>query len=172
MRLILCALLFVSFCTQASICSDDWKVTGYYSPVELEFPQGEDSRIQIKDVGHLFFNKAFVKEVKMEGWGRTRFGWYLGYFSNQFHKSNAPLNAKGHQLVLGAVAIDTKYLKMGNKVSIPQVNELVGVDWFVASDTGSAIKKKHIDVYTGEGSSAKRATWKVTGIKQVCITSV
>ena len=173
MQVFLCTLLLlVSFQVMGSACSDNWKVTGYYSPIEMEFAQGVDRRIKIKDVGYLYFNKAFIKEVKMEGWGRTRFGWYLGYFSNQFHKSKVPLNAKGHHLQLGVVAIDTQYLKMGNKVSIPQVNDVIGVNWFVASDTGSAIKKKHIDVYTGEGKLAKVVTWRVTGKKQVCITSV
>lgn len=175
MRLLLSGLIVLqglSFQVVAAQCSEDWKVTGYYSPIESEFVKSGDHRIKIKGVGYLYFNEAFIKEVKMEGWGRTRFGWYLGYFSNQFHKSKVPLNAKGHHLQLGAVAIDTDYLKMGNKVSIPQVNDVIGVNWFVASDTGSAIKKKHIDVYTGEGKLAKATSWRVTGKKQVCITSV
>ena len=174
MKRLFSALLLVtlSFSTQGSVCSPDWKITGYYSPIEIEFPQGKNQRILIKEFGHLYFNEAFVKEVKMEGWGRTRFGWYLGYFSNAFHKSKNPLNAKGQHLQLGAVAIDTQYLKMGNKITIPQVNDVIGVNWFVASDTGSAIKKKHIDVYTGEGKMAKATSWQVTGKKQVCITSI
>ncbi len=169
------ALIFLAlFCfnAHASVCSQDWKITGYYSPIETEFPQGENDRILIKDFGHLYFNETFIKEVTMEGWGRTRFGWYLGYFSNAFHKSQNPLNARGQHLQLGAVAIDTQYLKMGNKITIPQVNEVIGVNWFVANDTGSAIKKKHIDVYTGEGKLAKATSWQVTGKKQVCITSI
>ena len=161
-----------SFSAQALVCSADWKITGYYSPIEIEFPQTVNERIFINNVGHLHFNDDFIKEVKMEGWGRTRFGWYLGYFSNAFHKSKNPLNAKGQHLQLGAVAIDTQYLKMGNKITIPQVNEVIGVNWFVANDTGSAIKKKHIDVYTGEGKLAKATSWQVTGKKQVCITSI
>lgn len=174
MKYFLLPVLFTSILTvnsYASTCSDGWKVTGYYSPIEMEFTQGIDERIKIKDVGHLFFNKEFIEEVQMEGWGKTRFGWYLGYFGKQFHKSQVPLDAKGKHLQLGTVAIDRKFLKMGNKISIPQVTHVVGVDWFVARDTGSAIKNKHIDVYTGEGHLAKRATWEVTGKKLVCIAS-
>ncbi len=171
----LLTLIMLAICVPklyASVCSPNWKITGYYSPIETEFPQEENLRILIKEFGHLYFNEAFVKEVKMEGWGRTRFGWYLGYFSNAFHKSKNPLNARGQHLQLGAVAIDTQYLKMGNKITIPQVNEVIGVNWFVANDTGSAIKKKHIDVYTGEGKLAKATSWQVTGKKQVCIASI
>jgi len=123
-------------------------------------------------MGNIPFNQSFVSDVKLNGWGRTRYGWYLGYFGKQWHKSDTPLDAQGKHLQLGAVAIDREFLKMGNKIVIPQVNDIVGVSWFVARDTGSAIKKKHIDVYTGEGKLARAVSWKVTGRKQVCITSI
>jgi len=158
--------------TMGSECSENWKITGYYSPIETDFPHDENRRLTIKNFGSLSFNRAFVSDVKLNGWGRTRFGWYLGYFGNQWHRSETPLDAQGKHLQLGAVAIDKQFLKMGNKIVIPQVNEMMGVSWFVARDTGSAIKKKHIDVYTGEGKLARAVSWKVTGRKQVCITSI
>jgi len=162
--------LLLSFSSNASVCSENWKITGYYSPIESDFPYDKNASVMVQKQGPVAFNATFLKEVKMEGWGRTRYGWYLGYFSRKWHKSENPLDARGQNLKLGAVAIDRQYLKMGNKISIPQVNDVIGVSWFVASDVGSAIKQKHIDVYTGEGKLAKQTSWKVTGQKQVCIT--
>jgi len=171
------ALLFSLLATHAvsvmgSVCSEDWKITGYYSPIEADFPQVKNTSVRVKNMGNIPFNQSFVSDVKLNGWGRTRYGWYLGYFGKQWHKSDTPLDAQGKHLQLGAVAIDREFLKMGNKIVIPQVNDIVGVSWFVARDTGSAIKKKHIDVYTGEGKLARAVSWKVTGRKQVCITSI
>jgi len=156
----------------ASVCSENWKITGYYSPIEADFPYEKNASVMVQKQGRIHFNATFLKEVKLEGWGRTRYGWYLGYFSKKWHRSATPLDARGKNLELGAVAIDRQYLKMGNKISIPQVNDVIGVPWFVASDVGSAIKQKHIDVYTGEGKLAKKTSWQVTGQKQVCITSI
>jgi len=156
----------------ASVCSENWKITGYYSPIEADFPYEKNASVMVQKQGRIHFNATFLKEVKLEGWGRTRYGWYLGYFSKKWHRSATPLDARGKNLELGAVAIDRQYLKMGNRISIPQVNDVIGVPWFVASDVGSAIKQKHIDVYTGEGKLAKKTSWQVTGQKQVCITSI
>jgi len=167
------SLFFIfSLSTHASVCSPDWKITGYYSPIETDFPVVKNRSVMVQDLGTVNFNQAFVAEVKLNGWGRTRYGWYLGYYGNKWHQSNTPLDAQGKHLQLGAVAIDRNFLKMGNKIVIPQVNDIVGVSWFVARDTGSAIKKKHIDVYTGEGKLARKTSWKVTGRNQVCITSI
>jgi len=170
-------LLFSLLATHAvmamgSVCSENWKITGYYSPIEADFPRVKNTSVRVKNMGNIPFNQSFVSDVKLNGWGRTRYGWYLGYFGKQWHKSDTPLDAQGKHLQLGAVAIDREFLKMGNKIVIPQVNDIVGVSWFVARDTGSAIKKKHIDVYTGEGKLARAVSWKVTGRKQVCITSI
>ncbi len=170
--LVFALLALNSLLAIGSVCSENWKITGYYSPIEEEFPHVKNTSVMVKNIGEVQFNQSFISDVKLNGWGRTRYGWYLGYFSKQWHKSDTPLDAQGKHLQLGAVAIDKKFLKMGNKVVIPQVNEIVGVSWFVARDTGSAIKKKHIDVYTGEGKLARAVSWKVTGRKQVCITSI
>jgi 3D (Asp-Asp-Asp) domain-containing protein len=171
-RIIIFLLCFIPFMAQASVCSSGWKITGYYSPVESDFSQVIDASVLVKNLGVRQFNQDFVADVKLNGWGRTRFGWYLGYFGQQWHKSPTPLDAQGKHLQLGAVAIDRDVLKMGNKITIPQVNDIVGVAQFVARDTGSAIKKKHIDVYTGEGKLARKVSWQVTGQQQVCITAI
>ncbi len=170
--LLLPFLAVISLSTHGSVCSPNWKITGYYSPIETDFPLAQNAFVHVQNLSRVKFNKLFLKEVKLEGWGKTRYGWYLGYFANKWHKSTIPLDSRGHHLQLGAVAIDKQYLKMGHKISIPQVNNMLGVPWFVARDTGSAIKHKHIDVYTGEGKLAKKTSWQVTGKKQVCITSI
>ncbi len=174
LKIVLLFLLLAMHAVMAmgSVCSENWKITGYYSPIEADFPLIKNTRVMVNHVGSIPFNQSFISDVKLNGWGRTRYGWYLGYFGKQWHKSDTPLDAQGKHLQLGAVAIDREFLKMGNRIVIPQVNDIVGVSWFVARDTGSAIKKKHIDVYTGEGKLARAVSWKVTGRKQVCITSI
>lgn len=105
----------------------------------------------------------------MEGWGRTQSGWYLGYYSKQWHQSKNPLNAKGKPLVKGVAAVDNRLVQKGSQLVIPGLKETLGFDKFDADDVGSGIKNKHIDIYTGEGNSAKLMTYKITGQQKVCL---
>ncbi len=161
-------------CTYSRLqCSPDWKVTGFYTPVESDFETDLNRTIQIKSVNaDLFsasFNDTFISAVKMEGWGKTRFGWYLGYYAAQWHKENNALNASGKPLVVGAVAVDNRVINQGEQIKIPAVESVMDIVNFKAEDVGSGIKNRHIDIYTGEGNAARKLSYKVTGRHQVCM---
>src|SRR6266849_3295188 len=59
-------------------CSDGWYVTGYYTPGEDQF-SGTLVRITVKGQGDDQFPSDFLSSVRMEGWGLTRHGWFLGW---------------------------------------------------------------------------------------------
>src|ERR1043166_5407923 len=76
-----------------SMCSEGWYITGYYVPREDELP-GDAEEINVARVGNLSFSQEFLNETRTEGWGITRFGWALGYYSGGWHRSDAgPLDA-------------------------------------------------------------------------------
>ncbi|MBL9152729.1 MAG: N-acetylmuramoyl-L-alanine amidase [Verrucomicrobiales bacterium] len=155
--------------TASATCSTGWYTTGYYSPAESDF-SGPRFEVNIRDHGREAFPGAFLDAVKMEGWGKTRFGWYLGRYSNAWHKSPSPLDAKGKALVVGAIAVDPDLIPFGSKVTIPSLPSPWNTKSFLAKDVGSAIQGKHIDIYCGEGISAEQATFQVTGHnRQVCV---
>src|SRR5205807_1159559 len=85
-------------------CSDGWRITGYYTPIETDFSGAETREIEIRGVGKESFNADFLKTIFDddqgfgEGWGKTRFGWYLGNYRGGWHKSDAPLDANDKPL--------------------------------------------------------------------------
>lgn len=168
--LLLSLVILLSSCTQSKLgCDDRWKITGFYTPIESDFSNPNKSTIKLKSGTRQAFSADFLKAVRIEGWGRTRFGWYLGYYSKQWHRSNKPLNAKGRPLLIGVVAVDNRVVAKGTQLSIPSLKSSFGFDQFVADDVGSGIKNRHIDVYTGEGKAAKEMTYKITGQQKVCL---
>ncbi|WP_185968070.1 3D domain-containing protein [Thalassotalea sp. PS06] len=148
-------------------CQDGWRVTGYYTPIENDFEAPYQS-LTLKTQENYHFKRNFVDAVRIEGWGKTRFGWYLGYFSGNWHKSPVPLNSTGKMLNLGEVAVDNTLIAKQSTVIIPHTAEHIQRSTFVATDVGSAIKQKHVDVYTGEGEQARLKTYAITGYHQVC----
>src|SRR3954452_21524315 len=87
-------------------CSEGWYITGYYVPREDELPDTAE-QISVERMGELSFSQKFLNEIRTEGWGITRFGWALGYYSGGWHRSDTgPLDAAGNVLVDGAIAID------------------------------------------------------------------
>jgi 3D (Asp-Asp-Asp) domain-containing protein len=165
---VILAVLVTSCSIQKITCHSSWKTTGFYTPLAKDFPSHLNKKIAIRNYQSLAFNSYFLKSVKLEGWGKTRFGWYLGHYSNQWHKANNPLNALGHPLKVGAIAVDNKLITKNTLVNIPNIQSILGIDQFHAVDVGSAIKNKHIDIYTGEGDNARKLSYKVTGKHQVC----
>lgn len=172
-RLPLYAVLTASLATSscASIpnsCSQNWTVTGYYTPVESDFSDALEA-ISVIDHGQQSFPRNFLSTVKMEGWGKTRFGWYLGYYGSNWHRSAHPLDATGRPLGIGTVATDPNVITRGSTVVIANLEGPLSEHRLTALDVGSLVKQNHIDVYTGEGESAKRLTWRITGRRTVCI---
>ncbi|TKB43206.1 3D domain-containing protein [Thalassotalea mangrovi] len=149
-------------------CEDNWRITGYYTPIETDFSVAPYKSLTLKNDETYRFKLNFVNAVRIEGWGKTRFGWYLGYFSGHWHKSQTPLNSIGKPLVIGEVAVDNRIIPKQSQVHIPNIKAHLNRSEFIASDVGSAIKQKHVDVYTGEGDQARHKTYAITGFHQVC----
>ena len=142
-------------------CSQGWTLTGYFTPVEKDF-SGTADFVHVNGVGEESFAEAFLKAVKMEGWGRTRHGWYLGFFSGAFHKGKFAKDALGQPLEIGSVAVDKSEIPFKRKLTMPDLPDAWGKAIYTAVDVGGAINEKHIDVYCGEGAEAEKLTKKLT----------
>lgn len=149
-------------------CSDGWRITGYFTPVEANYDSSEMREVEIKNVGKMKFNADFLRTVFDEnegfgeGWGKTRFGWYLGNYDGAWHKADAPLDANNAPLQTNSVAVDNAVIPNDSIVKIPALPGAFGKESFVANDVGVTVRGKHIDVYTGEGKEAERLMYRVT----------
>ena len=154
-----------------SLCSEGWYVTGYYVPLEDELPDTE-VQIEVERVGTLGFSQKFLSETRTEGWGITRFGWALGYYSGGWHRSDAgPLDASGKLLTEGAIAIDRSLIPHGAEVQISTLPSPWSSRVFRATDVGVGIVGQHIDVFTGVGKAAEEETFRITSNNnRVCFT--
>lgn len=162
-------------------CSDGWRITGYYTPIETDYTTAETRAIEIRGLGKETFNADFLKTVFDddqgfgEGWGKTRFGWYLGEYNGRWHKADAPLDANDHPLQPDTVAVDNSVIPAGSTVEIPDLPGDLGKLEFKSTDVGVSVHGKHIDVYTGEGRDARRRMYRFTyeddgkGLTRVCV---
>jgi len=165
--LILSMPLMACTTVESMTCEDDWQLTGYFVPVENDYGSYLPTKINVLGGKSLSFDNTFLAAVKLEGWGKTNLGWYLGFYSNQWHKSQYPLNAQGKPLTLTAIAADITKLPFGRQIYIPALATTIKQP-FKVNDVGQAIKGKHIDIYTGEGKKAQLLTYKITNKHQVC----
>lgn len=142
-------------------CSDKWTVTGYYVPQETDYSGSFITVIVEGDTRQ--FKQDFVDSVKVEGWGKTLSGDYLGWYSNSYHLNDNAVDAHGNILVVGKIAVDTDIVKPNSNLIIPTLpspwNDIV----FHSSDVGGGVNDKHIDVFTGVGASAEQETFRITG---------
>jgi 3D (Asp-Asp-Asp) domain-containing protein len=164
----------------AMSCSDGWRITGYYTPIETDFTGTEVREIDVRGLGRESFNSEFLKTVFNEdegygeGWGKTRMGWYLGYYKGRWHKADAPLDAHDNPLRPDTVAVDNHVIPLGSLVTIPNLPGDLGKLQFLSNDVGTSVHGKHIDVYTGEGRDARRRMYRFTyeeddkGLQRVC----
>jgi 3D (Asp-Asp-Asp) domain-containing protein len=156
--------------SEFSDCTAGWYVTGYYTPIESDHT-GKLITLNI-DGASYEFREDFVNEVKIEGWGKTATGKYIGLYNNSFHLSDHPKDANGDNLVVGMIAVDRTIIATNSNVTIPTLpapwNDLI----FVSSDVGPSIVGKHIDVYTGEGKNAFNETYRITGHNNVVCSEV
>lgn len=145
-----------------STCSEGWYITGYYVPREDELPDATE-QITVERVGDHSFSQKFLDEIRTEGWGITRFGWALGYYSNGWHRSDAgALDASGNTLTVGAIAIDRSVIPRGANVQIATLPSPWASKTFRATDVGNGIVGQHIDVFTGIGLAAEQETFRIT----------
>lgn len=150
------------------VCSGGWYITGYFTPVETDY-SGPTSSVNVEGVGTYSFYNSFLTTVRTEGWGKTRFGWYVGYYSGGWHKSNAPLDSTGNALIDGTIATDPSVIGAGKTVKITTLPSPWGGKTYTARDVGGGIIGKHVDVYCGEGGAAEQETFRITGQdNQVC----
>jgi len=158
-------ITFNSTATQTqgqSTCSEGWYITGYYVPREDELPDTAE-QITVERVGDISFSQKFLNEIRTEGWGVTRFGWALGYYSNGWHRSDAgALDASGNPLTVGAIAIDRSVIPRGANVQIATLPSPWASKTFRATDIGNGIVGQHIDVFTGIGLAAEQETFRIT----------
>lgn len=161
------------------ICSDGWKITGYFTPIETDYTSKETIEVDIEDAGKMSFNAEFVKVVFNEekgfgeGWGKTRFGWYLGNYDGTWHKSADPLDSNNTALDASSIAVDNAVIPFGSVVRMPGLPGPNGERLFLANDVGVTVHGKHIDIYTGEGKVAEREMYRVTfededNLQRVC----
>lgn len=151
-----------------SYCTNGWYITGYFTPIESDY-SGDGVAVTIDEIPHEF-KSDFVDEVKVEGWGRTLGGSYLGWYDDSFHTSGSPLDGVGNRLDIGSVAVDPSIIYQNAHLVIPTLPFPWDHQVFVASDTGPAIMGKHIDVYTGEGKGALDEAYRITGDNnRVCL---
>jgi len=155
-----------------SMCSEGWYITGYYIPREDELP-GDTEEISVERVGNLSFSQEFLSETRTEGWGITRFGWALGYYSGGWHRNDAgALDAAGNLLKEGAIAIDRSLIPPGAEVQIATLPTPWSSKTFRATDVGVGITGQHIDVFTGMGRAAEQETFRITSENnRVCFTT-
>ena len=150
------------------LCSDGWRTTGYFTPIETDYNSGETTEIEVGRLGKISFDSEFVRTVFDadkgfgEGWGKTRFGWYLGNYSGGWHKADAPLGASNNPLKPNSVAVDNSVIPNNSTVTIPGLPGNLGETKFVADDVGVGVNGKHVDIYTGEGKDARREMYEVT----------
>jgi len=154
--------------TSFSNCSSNWYITGYFTPVESDY-LGDFQEIIIGDEIKQF-RTDFLSVVKIEGWGKTISGEYVGWYDDSFHISDMALDSHGESLLVQLVAVDPEIIKQKTNLIIPNLpspwNEMI----FESSDVGPSIKGKHIDVYVGEGKQAELETFRITSTENdVCI---
>jgi len=153
-------------------CSNGWYITGYYVPREDDLPDTTE-QITVERVGDIGFSQKFLNEIRTEGWGITRFGWALGYYSNGWHRSDAgALDASGNLLSEGAIAIDRTLIPPGAQVQISTLPSPWSSKTFRATDVGVGITGQHVDVFTGTGRVAEEETFRITSNNnRVCFTT-
>lgn len=148
-------------------CTDGWYVTGYFVPVEKDY----SDEFIIINIGETQreFRQDFVDAIKIEGWGKTLSGDYLGWYDNSFHINETALDQNGHPLVAGMIAVDNTIIDRETELIISTLPEPWNEIILISADEGPAIKGKHIDLFTGEGKLAENETFRVTGYdNKVC----
>lgn len=154
--------------TDSPSCTSDWYITGYFLPLESDY-SGKSVEISV-DRTKQFYLADFLEFVKIEGWGRTNAGNYLGWYHGAFTISDRYLDAYDNDLIVGMVAVDNSVIEHGSELTIPTLPEPWNDMVFSGSDEGPSIIGKHIDVFTGEGIDAENETFRITGYNnQVCV---
>lgn len=171
--------IFAAACEKGWTAKEGVQVTGYYTPIQTDFPVRDVSEFVFVELGTFssFFPRGFVEAVKIQAWGKLRDGrTYIGYWEEQWQilSLEGPLDVESNPLSADpkrtTIAVDPTFIPLGATLMIPDLPSGWGERIFVASDIGPAIVGAHIDVYTGEGKGALAAAFEITGESYlVCI---
>jgi peptidoglycan/xylan/chitin deacetylase (PgdA/CDA1 family)/3D (Asp-Asp-Asp) domain-containing protein len=148
-------------------CLPGFSVTGYYTPFESDYSNKRKVSIDVENLGKREFDEKFIKDVKIEGWGKTVEGWYLGFDNGKWAKNLVPLNSNEQPLFNGSAAVDNTVIPNLKQLRIPTLISPYNGMIFLANDIGGAIKGKHVDIYTGEGKTAGIETLNITSKNNV-----
>jgi 3D (Asp-Asp-Asp) domain-containing protein len=159
-----------------SNCTNGWHITAYFTPLESDYKSTRMKTLNVEGYGKVTLNDAFLKQVVIEGFGKTKEGWYISYWTvgPHWHRTEAdkgPLDELDNKLVIGqTVAVDPKIISFESKLTIPTLPSPWNTKTFIATDVGDAIIGKHIDVYVGQGLAARDETFRITGYDNtVCL---
>ncbi len=150
------------------VCTKGWTVTGYFTPVEADYSGGTEP---IKIPGSPTYSavSAFLREVEVQGWGRTKEGWFVAFYDGAWHRATSALAATGTPIQTGAVAVDPRVVKLGAALRIPSLPAPWKERDYQADDVGTAIAGQHVDVYTGMGADARAEAFRLTTFEaEVC----
>ncbi len=57
--------------------------------------------------------------IRIEGWGKTNAGDYLGWYGDEYHIANTYFDSQGGDLIVGTIAVDESFIATGAKVKSP-----------------------------------------------------
>jgi len=151
---------------EESTCTDGWKITGYFTPIESEYPNV--LKTVMTDMGLRIFRKQFLDNVETEGWGKTLQSDYVGFYDGGWHIHHSAVDSRGNVLTLYGIAVDPDIIPFDTQVTIPNLPSPFGSRIYTATDIGAVqgqgdgIFGKEIDVFCGEGSQAEQYTFTIT----------
>jgi 3D (Asp-Asp-Asp) domain-containing protein len=147
----------------ATECTTGWSITGYYRPVESDFNSGQTTTITPDGETTKTFDSEFLDSVRRNGAGKTNEGWYLKYWDGQYYVRELSTTWDETPTAVGDIATDQELIPTGTTgITVPTLPSPWNQQVYKASDIGSAITDKHIDVFTGEGSAARSETFRIT----------
>ena len=91
-------------------CISGFTITGYFTPIESDYTGQKKVTINLGSIGNKEFDENFIKDVKIEGWGKTNDGSYIGFHDGKWFQSPNPLNSNGQPLIKGSAAVDNKII--------------------------------------------------------------
>lgn len=148
-------------------CIGNVKIVAFYTPIENDFKTKKKVSITADNITRLY-NEKFVDEVKVEGWGKTSFGDYLGYFDGAFHLNSVPIDFMGRPLVIGVAGVDPSIIPLGLNFTVPQIQSPWDNIVYKTVDIGS-YTGWIFNIYTGEGAEAGKDMNRITrGNWRIC----
>jgi 3D (Asp-Asp-Asp) domain-containing protein len=158
--------------TNQEECTIGWYITGYFTPVESDYG-GSNRTIFVEGIGSKRYPSAFLDVIETEGWGKTKEGFYIGHYGSgdSWVKSDYAQDSRQQPLKTDkTVAVDTSLINHGTNLKIPTLPGKWGSLIYTATDIGTTIEGKHIDIFTGEGKLAEQQTFEITGTgNTVCL---